>query len=711
MRYTCRPYHLWAYPSALTARVFTVSTILSTTIISTAIPTIAIAQEKALSPVSLDAVTVYATRSPQSTFDVPALVSKIDADAAGNALAGDIGDLLEFTPGVEVDNGPRRNGQNISIRGFDDEAIITLIDGRRQNFESAHDGRFFIDPSLLKSVDVVKGSSSAIYGGGAIGGVVAFETKDAADMLTPGENFGAATSLSYRSGNDEISPIVTGYGRTGNWDILGSLTYTESGDIEQGDGNALDTDDQLLSGLFKLGYTFNDFHTFKFQYQALNNDGQEPNNGAGGITTSNPLVNKEVTDNQFSLKYTFENPENTWLNPKMHLYYNDTDVEEQDIVGTNAGRVQTRELQTLGFTLDNQSKLLVSDTHNHTLSYGFEIYNDEQRGTNSAVGNRAGVPNAEATNYGFYLQDELALNTTFGDFSIIPAARFDAYESNDENGNSQDENQVSPKLSLSYKPNDTMMLFGSWAQAFRAPNLTELYPAGQHFPGVSFCPAPVPGCPPVPLVSVFPNNNFVPNPNLRPETVTTFEIGAGFKFADVLATNDKASVKGSWFTSSGDDFITQNIDTRAGITTNSNINSATLTGFEIGGEYQLNAVTAKLGLSYVEAENDDTGEYLSNNVPLTLVSDISYRADSINSIFGWRSRVAEANDKVGDNDVTTGGYGLHDLYYRFTPDAEKIENLTVDLGVENIFDKAYTRRFATLLEEGRSYGVRVNYTW
>lgn len=85
---------------------------------------------------ALDAVTVYATRSPQSTFDVPAIVSNVDPSAAGNTAAGDVGDLLEFTPGVEVDNGPRRNGQTISIRGFDDESIITLMDGRRQNFES-----------------------------------------------------------------------------------------------------------------------------------------------------------------------------------------------------------------------------------------------------------------------------------------------------------------------------------------------------------------------------------------------------------------------------------------------------------------------------------------------------------------------------------------------------------------------------------------------
>ena len=671
-------------------RVACLSTLLTTTMLSAA------HAEEQKNLTSLDAVTVYATRSPQSTFDVPAIVSKVDTDAAGNALAGDVSDLLEFTPGVEVDNGPRRNGQVISIRGFDDEAIITLMDGRRQNYESAHDGRFFVDPSLLKSVEVVKGASSAIYGGGAVGGVVAFKTKDAADLLAPGETSGALTSFGYRSANNEYSPVITGYGRAGGWDLLGSLSYRDSGDKKQGDGNELDTEDQVLSGLFKAGYTFNDFHTLKFQAQLLNNDGQEPNNGAGAVTTSNPIVDKEVQDNQFSLRYAFENPDNSWLNPKFHVYYNDTEVEEEDITGTNAGRLQVRELNTLGFTVDNQTKLTVSDTHNHTLSYGFELYNDEQTGSNSTTGTRAGVPNAEATNYGFYLQDEIALNTSAGDFLIIPAARFDQYESDDENGNSQDENQVSPKISATYKPTENVMFFGSWAQAFRAPNLTELYPSGLHFPGVPF---------------VFPDNNFVPNPNLKPETVTTVELGAGLDFDNVLANNDRAKIKGSWFTSDGEDFITQEVNIGAGTTQNLNIANAKLTGWEVEGQYELHPVTAKVGLSYVEAENDDTGEYLSNNVPLTLVTDIGYKIDSVDSVVGWRGRFADANDKVGSNDTATDGYAVHDLYYRWTPDDKGLESLTVDVGVDNVFDKAYTKRFASLLEEGRSYVVRVSYKW
>lgn len=661
---------------------------------------------------SLDTITVYATRSPQSTFDVPSIVSIIDPTKAGNATAGDIGDLFEFTPGVEVDGGPRRNGQTISIRGFDDEAIITLIDGRRQNFESAHDGRFFVDPSLLKRVEIVKGASSAIYGGGAVGGVVAFETKDAADFLAPGESYGMFTSLGGRSANDELSTVATGFARINDWDLLASVNLRNSGDIELGNDNVLDADDELLSGLFKAGYAFNDFHAIKLQAQLLNNDGQEPNNGAGGLTSSNPLVDKQVRDNQYSIKYAYTDIDSAWQSTKMHLYYNDTKVEEQDIVGNNnAGRQQSRELNTLGFTIDNQNKLEINDRHNHIFSYGFEIYQDEQLGTNSFLGDRAGVPNAEALNYGFYVQDEIALNTPVGDFLIIPAARFDQYKSNDEIGNSQDENEVSPKLSASYKPIDNVVLFGSWAQAFRAPNLTELYPAGQHFPGISFCPSPFPGCPPVPLVTIFPNNNFIGNPNLRPETVTTIEIGAGLSFDNLISKNDEFQIKGSLYESNGDDFINQEVNIFAGTTRSFNISNAILRGWEAEGQYSSGKLNMRVGASYVKATNDDTGEYLANNVPLTLVTDVNYHFDSVEGVLGWRSRFAEANDNVGNAEIPTDGYGVHDLYYRWVPTSQQLDALTIDVGVENVLDQAYARRFATLFEEGRSYVARVSYQW
>ncbi len=777
---------------------------------------------------SLDTVTVYATRSPRSLFDVPAIVSDIDAGDAGNVLSGDIADLLEFTPGVSVEGGPRRTGQTVSIRGFDDESIITLVDGRRQNFESTHDGRFFLDPSLLKSVEIVKGASSAIYGGGAIGGVLAFETKDAADILKPGQSLGASGAFGYRSASNEFAPIVTAYGRSQGWDVLGSLAYRYTGNIKQGGSYRLNNENRIFSGLLKAGYTFADFHTAKFQFQSFNDNGMEPNNPQTAITGSNPLVDKSIADYQFSLKYAYDHPNNPWLKPKTHLYYNRSDVTETDLSGDNDGRVQSRDMETLGFTLDNQSRF---DSHalSHILSYGFEIYRNQQTGKSSteSSGMRGGVPNASTVNYGFYAQDEVAWQGQAGKISLIPALRYDAYSSSAQADNlSQDADRVSPKIAVSYSPIDPFMMFGSWAKAFRAPNLTELYPIGQHFPAFCFSP-PLPGggCVGTPV------NRFEPNPNLRPESVQTIEFGGGIKFGSLFGKNDRFAIKGSWHSSRGNDFISQHIDTPIGIlpmapaaaaqgqnrgqnqgqaqgqnrggppqqagprqaqagpgqaqsrpprqapavppvavprqaqagppqqagpgraqggppqqagprqaqggppgaggrgrptlfaeddqgtTRFINIRHATLTGWEVEASWNPDPVRITLGLSHLSAKNDETGEYLINSTPLTFVGDVRVLLADIDSVLGWRWRAAKSNKKVTTFDgqrfapLGAKGYAVHDVYYRWQPDMPGWGELSLDLGIENIFDKAYARRFSTILEKGRSFAARMSYVW
>ena len=633
---------------------------------------------------SLDEVTVYATRSAETTFDVPAMVSKVDADSAENATAGTVSQLLDHVPGVTVGNGPRRAAQVVTIRGFDSDAIITMIDERRQNFESGHDGRFFIDPSLLKSVEIVKGGSSAIYGGGAIGGVVAFETKDAADLLAPGETSGATSSLGYRSGAGEFTTTQSAYGRIGELDLLGSLSYRKAGDVQMGapisGSNDLPARDRIYSGLLKAGYSFNDFHTIRLNAQKLHHNGEEPSTNTDNSKT---FVDKDIDDLQLGFKYSYDNPDNTWLKPSVHVYRNRSDVEEQDLSGTNAGRIKLRRMTTIGTTIDNQTLLKVADGHKHTLSYGGEYYTDEQVGRSNSTA-FGGVPNAEAENYGFYLQDNIQLQTSAGAFSIIPAARFDKAKSNDKNGNSLNESAVSPKLSLSYKPTDEYMFFGNWSRAFRAPNLTEIYADGQHFPG----------------------NNFLTNVDLTPETVTTIELGAGVDFKRLLSENDRLKVKGSVFRSRGKDFIDQRFNTTFTTTQYYNVPKAELKGWELEADYQLAPFEVTAGLSAVRARNATKDTYLESSEPLTLSTGIKYDLTKMDSVIGWNSKFVRHNHETETASARNDGYAVHDIYYRFTPD----EDLTVDLGIDNVFDEGY-KASSSLYEEGRSFVAKVTYTW
>lgn len=647
----------------------------------------------------LEEVTVYATKSPTSTFDAPNIVETIDADSPQSVVSGDISDLLEFTPGVEAVNGPRRTAQTVSIRGFDDESIITLIDGRRQNFESVHDGRFFLDLSLLKSVEVVQGASSASYGGGGIGGVVAFETMTAADMLAPGKNFGSQVTYGLRTANHQRDASYAAYGRVGNFDLLGSFSYSDSGDIRQGDGEEIYSSDAVRSGLVKLGYTLYDYSTFTLQVQHFNDDYEEPRNSASRSSSYNLRTEKSAADTQISGKYEYENPNSPLLNTKVHIYTNKTQLDTTDLTGANTGRMQNRKLTTVGATLENQMRFVDRDDQRQFLTFGIEAYKDEQTATSSAAADRRrpGVPNANADFLGFFVQHEMMFKSAAGEFTLIPAVRSDSYKSSDDQGNSQDNDRLSPKVAFAYKPIEQVLLFGSWARAFRAPTMTELYPSGLHFR----------------LPPPFPPNYHVPNPNLKPETVVTTEVGLGLDFRKIATPYDRLKFKAATFQSNGENFITAYADLRGGTTTNFNIPKAKINGWDGMITYSSRGFNGKVGYSYVHAINEDNGEYLGNNVPGTLVTDLSYTAQSIGSTFGWRHRKADDNDRVSGRDRPSDGYEVHDIYYRWQSNGSRNNRngLTIDLGVENVGDTDYVKRFTALKEEGRSYVAKVSYRW
>ena len=131
----------------------------------------------------LDPISIFATLNPIASFEYPGQVSVVERDAIQTRQASDLEDVLQHVPGVLVDGGARRSGQAPTIRGFREEDILILLDGARQNFISGHDGRLFIEPDLLKSVEVVKGPISSLYGSGGLGGAIALTTVDASDFL------------------------------------------------------------------------------------------------------------------------------------------------------------------------------------------------------------------------------------------------------------------------------------------------------------------------------------------------------------------------------------------------------------------------------------------------------------------------------------------------------------------------------------------------
>src|SRR5690606_3582298 len=152
------------------------------------------ATEPAEEPAEFDRVVVTATRTARAIADVPNTVDVIGRERMDELLVRDLKDLFHFEPGVTVTGSYGRFGiRDIRIRGLGGNRVRILTDGvpvsdafEIGNFSNAN--RNFVDLDPLKRVEVVRGPSSALYGSDALGGVVAFVTRDPADYLAPGED-------------------------------------------------------------------------------------------------------------------------------------------------------------------------------------------------------------------------------------------------------------------------------------------------------------------------------------------------------------------------------------------------------------------------------------------------------------------------------------------------------------------------------------------
>ncbi|MHA7873077.1 MAG: TonB-dependent receptor plug domain-containing protein, partial [Hyphococcus sp.] len=202
----------------------------------------------------LDEITVFATKNPIEAFDYAGQVTVIDRDVILDFNPSTLSDVFAAIPGAQFDSGPRRTGDAPTVRGLSGAGVLIFLDGARQSFLSGHDGRFFVDPELVKAVEVVRGPTSALYGSGSLGGVIATRTITARDFLDEGETVGFRLSSGYQSVNDEYRVGGTGVWRSadGVVDVVGHVTYRNSGDIELGNDTTLPADDEIVSSLAKL---------------------------------------------------------------------------------------------------------------------------------------------------------------------------------------------------------------------------------------------------------------------------------------------------------------------------------------------------------------------------------------------------------------------------------------------------------------------------
>lgn len=125
----------------------------------------------------LDTVTVQSTRSGRRVSDEPIRVDVVSREEIEEKLLmspGNVSMLVAETAGVRVQNtSPGMGASTIRIQGLSGRYTQLLADGLPlYGGQSSSIGLLQIPPTDLGSVEIIKGSASALYGPAALGGVV-----------------------------------------------------------------------------------------------------------------------------------------------------------------------------------------------------------------------------------------------------------------------------------------------------------------------------------------------------------------------------------------------------------------------------------------------------------------------------------------------------------------------------------------------------------
>ncbi len=647
-------------------------------------------------------VVVSASRVEQTAQKETRSIDSVDREQLDQTQPASVAEALKFEPNVSIAGGPLASNQSVNIRGLEGNKVLQVIDGTRVNTNFSHRPSYFLDPSLIKNIAVVKGPGSSLWGSGAVGGVVAQQTISASDVIAEGKTLGGFVKAGFNDNGDQWTTTGTVAGQQDSLSWLVAGSYLDSGTMEQGNGDTLygsKTENTTL--MAKLDWQINQHNQLGLNVRTAENDGTPPVVGSADEQLNDPdnLIQRESTDEHISLNSVY-NPASKAINIDSNIYMNDTSIEEINI---NDGK-DVSDIETIGFSITNQAEL-----GQFNLLAGLDGYEDSLDTERPDNGNGRPNPpnNAKTTTYGAFVYGDYPVSDSV---TLEAGVRYDSFESEAQGFDDSDESQVSPSVALRWQASEWAALSLRYDEAFRAPDVYELYMDGTHF---AFFPGG-------------PTNVFVPNPELNPETSKNIELKGEFVFNNLFG-KDQLTLVSSVFDNEVDDFIQLSVTIPddipftcfipgmgtgcAGTSTSENVANASLQGFELGAVYQLDAFTASLSYGQTRGEDNDTDEDLSGIPADKWVASVDYGFWDIDTKVGFKAIKTSDQNKTPSSD-TQGpydGYTTVDFYATWEPSQASLEGVKVDLTVANAFDQNYRNAWTSVYEAGRSVRVSAQY--
>ena len=657
---------------------------------------------------------ITATRTAVRAEDLPVTVSVKSDEQIADELVTDIRDLVRFEPGVSVQRQPARFGaalgatgragnESFNIRGIGGNRVLIQVDGVRVpdgfSFGAQASGRGdYVDLGLIKSVEILRGPSSALYGSDGLAGAVSFITADPVDFLETGKNVGGLLRAGYSSADEEYSETAILAGRSGDWSLMAAYTRRDWQELDNkghvGGTGAARTEPNPQDGrsnaaLARIVYDPANGHKLRLTGEYL--DTHLYTNGLTGLSASVDRLEgfDSGTRKRVSLDWSWEG-EGAIDFARVALYWQDGEdnqyTEEDRTPAADRTRLNTFENRVIGAAADARADFATGGIA-HRLVFGGDISKTRQRGLRDGTVPPFGevfptraFPSTDFTRAGLFAGDEISIAD--GRLILYPALRFDWYDLSPDDdpllpafsGAGQDGSRLSPKFGALWKISDTVRLFANYATGFKAPEPGQV---NQFFENLAF------------------GYTSAPNPDLGPERSESFEGGIRF-------SSDHVSLDVTAFSARYKDFISQEVVSGSFTPADPavyqfvNLDRARVKGAEARFEGRASSgLYTTLALSYAKGNEilpDGTRAPLSTIDPLKLVAGVGYREPQ--GRFGGQLIMTHSARKEASR---TEGVCAPDECYRpdgftildATAFVRIVEGLTLRAGVFNILDEKY----------------------
>lgn len=584
---------------------------------------------------SLDEVVVTATKTELTQKENPRSVEVITKEDIQNTGAISVRDALRTATNIDIVSVNHGGGENISIRGGDTDGVLILVNGRRvageNYFMSQGSNAYALDRLNLSNVDhieILRGPASAIYGSGAMSGVINIITKKSEK---PEFSVGVAT------GTNEMSNYYHyDTGKNGKVSVNFDVNFSKLRNIDSKAGkNLLHGPKQAYN--LNLDYEMDENNNLNLMLDYAK-DNLETRMRDFSVSSSAPddlkypITSFTSERKTIALTYDGKNSNSDYSLSASYSQLN-RDPYAADTPGTNEKKYKS-------WNIEARDTIRTSD--NNKLIFGGEYRGDKA----SIYSGDNTVKNTDQ--YSLYLYDEYRVDNKL---LLTPAIRYDYHKSFGSH--------TSPNLGATYFISDKSRFKANYGTSYRAPSVDELYGAFTHG-------------------GIWGGMAIVGNPDLKPEKSKGWEISYEQEFGDTT------SAKLTYFDNKKEDAISYKIEMTSPSQMGKfyNIDSTSSKGVEFEIKHDFGKGFTLVGnYNWLDSVDDTTGERLNYNARNTYMAKLMW-TEPIKKEWNITAWNKWYTDFQYDSDTV---YSVNT--FNFTVTKRWGDKYRVFAGIDNVFNK------------------------